>query len=133
MVARRQVVQAVGGFDPSFGGAEDKDLIFKLLEKGPCLYVDAVTVAYRLHGGNRSAEIVRVSKAEARVLATHRARALAIGDDEAAAALVTGRRRARRYTAGDAATKALRATKSGDIKKAAVLPLWALRCSPSVA
>jgi hypothetical protein len=133
MVARRQAVEAVGGFDPRFGGAEDKDLVFKLLESGPCLYVDAVTVAYRLHGANRSAEVVRVSKAEAKVLAAHRERALAAGDTEAAAAIVTGGRRARRYNAGDAATKALRAAKSGDIKKAAVLAVWSLRCSPPAA
>jgi len=133
MVARRQAVEAVGGFDPRFGGAEDKDLVFKLLESGPCLYVDAVTVAYRLHGANRSAEVVRVSKAEAKVLAAHRERALAAGDTEAAAAIVTGRRRARRYNAGEAATKALRAGKSGDIKKMVVLAVWALRCSPPAA
>jgi glycosyltransferase involved in cell wall biosynthesis len=33
MVARRQVVEAVGGFDPGFGGAEDKDLVYKLLDR----------------------------------------------------------------------------------------------------
>ncbi|MGA3221817.1 MAG: glycosyltransferase, partial [Acidimicrobiales bacterium] len=133
LVARRQAVEAVGGFDPEFDGAEDKDLIFKLLEKGPCLYLSTVTVAYRHHDQNVSADIVRIARARDRVLAAHRARALAAGDTEAVADIALGLRRARRYDAGVGVSKALAATKSGDFRKAAALVLWSLRCSPSQA
>jgi GT2 family glycosyltransferase len=133
LVARRQVVEAVGGFDPQFDGAEDKDLIFKLLEKGPCLYVNAVTVAYRHHDQNVSLDVIRSSRARDRVLAAHRARALAAGDTKVVADIALGLSRARRYDAGVAVSKALAATKSGDFRKAAALVAWSLRCSPSQA
>jgi len=100
LVARRQAVEAAGGFDPRFDGAEDKDFIYRLLEKGPCLRLDDVTVAYRTHGSNVSADPVRSFKVDARVLAAHRARALAAGDNQAAADIAVGLRALRQYTAG---------------------------------
>jgi GT2 family glycosyltransferase len=133
MVARRRAVDTAGGFDPEFDGAEDKDLIYKLLEQGPCLYVDAVTMAYRVHGQNISADNIHLARAGARVYAAHRHRAQAAGDTEAVADIDRGRRRARRHSAGVAVSKALAAAKSGDIKKAAVQVGWALRCSPPAA
>ncbi len=80
LVARRRAVEEAGGFDPAFDGAEDKDLIYKLLAQGPCLYVDAPTVAYRVHSQNLSADIVQLCRADARVFAAHRARAVVAGD-----------------------------------------------------
>jgi GT2 family glycosyltransferase len=130
LVARRRAVEAVGGFDPEFGGAEDKDMIYKLLEQGPCLYLDEVTAAYRVHEGNSSADNIRVSIATTRVLAAHRRRAQAAGNTEAVAAITLGRRRMRRYDAGVAVSNALAAAKSGNIKKAAVQVAWAVWCSP---
>ncbi len=133
LVARRQVVEAVGGFDPQFDRAQDQDLIFKVLEQGPCLYIRTVTAAYRHHDQNVSLDIMRSSRARDRVLAAHRARALAAGDTETVATIAVGLRRAHRYDAGVAVSKALAATRSGDFKKAADLFFWSLRCSPSQA
>ena len=62
LVARRQVVEAVGGFDPQFDRAQDQDLIFKVLEQGPCLYIRTVTAAYRHHDQNVSLDIMRSSR-----------------------------------------------------------------------
>jgi glycosyltransferase involved in cell wall biosynthesis len=133
LVARRHAVEAAGGFDPQFDGAEDKDLIYRLLEKGPCLRLDDVTVAYRAHANNVSADPVRSFKVDARVLAAHRARALRAGDTEAAADIAVGLRLLRRYTAGACVAGALAAAKSGRVKRAVALGLWSLRCSPAEA
>lgn len=133
LVARRQVVEAVGGFDPQFDRAQDLDLIFKLLEKGPCHYIATVTAAYRHHDQNVSLDIMRSSRYRDLVLASHRARALASGDTETVASIALGLRQARRYYAGEGVSKALSATRSGDFKQAADLVLWSLRRSPSQA
>jgi glycosyltransferase involved in cell wall biosynthesis len=133
LVARRQAVEAAGGFDPRFDGAEDKDFIYRLLEKGPCLRLDDVTVAYRTHGSNVSADPVRSFKVDARVLAAHRARALAAGDNQAAADIAVGLRALRQYTAGVCVSGAMAATKSHEFTRAAYFALWSLRCSPSKA
>jgi hypothetical protein len=126
-------VEAAGGFDPRFDGAEDKDFIYRLLEKGPCLRLDDVTVAYRTHGSNVSADPVRSFKVDARVLAAHRARALAAGDNQAAADIAVGLRALRQYTAGVCVSGAMAATKSHEFTRAAYFALWSLRCSPSKA
>ena len=94
LVARRQVVEAVGGFDPQFDRAQDQDLIFKVLEQGPCLYIRTVTAAYRHHDQNVSLDIMRSSRARDRVLAAHRRRALAAADTETVATIAVGLRRA---------------------------------------
>jgi GT2 family glycosyltransferase len=133
LVARRQVVEAVGGFDPQFDRAQDQDLIFKLLEKGPCHYISTVTAAYRHHDQNVSLDIIRSARYRDRVLAAHREQALASGDTETVADIALGLSRARRYDAGVGVSKALAALKSGDFRKAADLVFWSLRRSPSQA
>ena len=59
MVIRREAMEAVGGFDPRFEGADDLDLVYKLVEEGSYAYVDAVTVVYRLHDENWSRDTRR--------------------------------------------------------------------------
>ena len=98
LVARRQVVEAVGGFDPQFDRAQDQDLIFKLLEKGPCLYISTVTAAAAITTRTCPSTSSAVPGPVTAVLAAHRARALAAGDTETVADIALGLSRARRTT-----------------------------------
>ena len=50
---RRQVLQAMGGFDPSFRYAEDRDLFIRLREHGVEIAVlPNIVLQKRLHGSN---------------------------------------------------------------------------------
>lgn len=55
---RRSLWHRLGGMDPAHDRAEDTDLYLRIREAGvqPVL-VDAVTLIYRQHGGNRSRQI----------------------------------------------------------------------------
>jgi hypothetical protein len=54
---RREVLDAVGGFDPSFRRAEDRDLLVRLRERGVGIGVLAEVILHRrFHGANLIAE-----------------------------------------------------------------------------
>jgi len=130
LVARREAVAGVGGFDPAFDGADDLDLVHKLAERGRFVYVDEVTVTYRLHDHNWSRDTRSLASAGDRVLAAHLNRLRTAGDAEAAAGLAASRRRARRYYSERALRDAFDALKSGHIRLCAALLWWAVRFSP---
>jgi hypothetical protein len=87
LVARREAVAGVGGFDPAFDGADDLDLVHKLAERGRFVYVDEVTVTYRPHDHNWSRDTRGLAAAGDRVLAAHLNRLRTAGDAEGAAGL----------------------------------------------
>ncbi len=51
MLARRDVFQRVGGFDPELRGFEDFDLIARLKQHGRFVLLDEPGMSYRLHAG----------------------------------------------------------------------------------
>jgi glycosyltransferase involved in cell wall biosynthesis len=130
LVARRDAVAGVGGFDPAFDGADDLDLVHKLAERGRFVYVDEVTAAYRLHDHNWSRDTRGLASAGDRVLAAHLNRVRTAGDADAAAGLAVSRRGARRYYSERAVRDASDASKCGDIRLCAALLWWAVRFSP---
>ena len=131
VVVRREALAAVGGFDPAFEGAEDVDLVRRLVELGPYVYVDKVTWAHRRHDHNYSDNTRFVASAHARSLAAHMERARAVGDADAVADLESAQRQVRRYYSAVALRAAFAAAKSGDLGQAAALFSWGVRFSPS--
>lgn len=54
VMARRDALNAVGGFDPALRYSEDYDLWLRLATRGPILYQLDTLASYRVHGGNVS-------------------------------------------------------------------------------
>jgi glycosyltransferase involved in cell wall biosynthesis len=131
LLARRDDVIAVGGFNPVFSGADDVDLIYKLVERGRFVPIDIVTVGYRWHEGNWSRDTRAIGSAGDRFLAAHIARVKEAGDHQAVADITMARKKARRYYAGVAVKDAFSAARSRMWRRAASLALWAVRFSPS--
>lgn len=48
-LARRQVLLDMGGFNRMAGGADDRDMLIKLTNRGPQLFLDAPLRYYRVH------------------------------------------------------------------------------------
>lgn len=130
MVIRRQPLTAVGGFDPRYDGADDLDLIYKLVEKGVYAYVDAVTVFYRVHDDNWSRDVRAMAVSGDGVRRDHLQRARWSGDTDAVSDLRAARRGARRYYAGVAFGDAVGAARAEHVRPAVVLAWWAVRFSP---
>jgi glycosyltransferase involved in cell wall biosynthesis len=130
-VVRSDAMAASGGFDPAFDGADDLDLLYRLVDQGPYVRADVVTVAYRLHDDNRSRDIRAMASAAIRVLATNLDRVRAAGDFEAAADLELLQHKSRRYWADRAIVDVVTAVRSRQLGRATALTFWALRFSPS--
>jgi len=130
-VVRREALAAVGGFDPAFEGAEDVDLVRRLVELGPYVYIDKVTWAHRRHDHNYSDNTRFIASAHDRSLAAHMKRARAVGDADAVADLESAQRQVRRYYSAVALRAAFAAAKSLDLGQAAALFSWGVRFSPS--
>jgi glycosyltransferase involved in cell wall biosynthesis len=131
MVFRREPLTAVGGFDPRYDGADDLDLIYKLVEKGLYAYVDAVTVFYRVHDHNWSRDVRSMASSGDEVRRDHLQRARWSGDTDAVSDLRAARRGARRYYAGVAFGDAVGAARAKHVRPAVVLAWWAVRYSPA--
>jgi glycosyltransferase involved in cell wall biosynthesis len=56
-VARKQILDSVGGFDPRFSQCADWDLWLRLSVAGPFAVIDEPLVGYRSTGGNMSSDI----------------------------------------------------------------------------
>jgi glycosyltransferase involved in cell wall biosynthesis len=130
MVIRREPLTAVRGFDPRYDGADDLDLIYKLVEKGLYAYVDAVTVFYRVHDHNWSRDVRGMAISGDEVRRDHLQRARGSGDTDAVSGLRAATRSARRYYAGVAFGDAVGAARANRVRPAAVLAWWAVRYSP---
>lgn len=68
---RRRALEAVGGFDPAIWGADDYDLLLRLVARGPVAVVDRPALRYRVHGANASRHTVRHFESVVRVLRKH--------------------------------------------------------------
>ncbi len=54
---RRELIDALGGFDEEFVQGEDMDYLFRLFERGPrCDFSDEIAVYYRRHADNVTAD-----------------------------------------------------------------------------
>jgi glycosyltransferase involved in cell wall biosynthesis len=131
MVIRRPALDAVGGFDPRLEGADDLDLVYKLVEEGPYAYVDAVTVVYRLHDENWSRDTRGMGITGDQVVRDHLERARRAGDGDTEADLQVARRKARRYHSGAAVADAVGAWRARQFRSAVSLAWWAVRFSPA--
>jgi len=54
ILLRREAVDAIGGFDPSYRVADDWDALVRLSRRGPIVPLDEILVGYRRHGANAS-------------------------------------------------------------------------------
>jgi glycosyltransferase involved in cell wall biosynthesis len=68
-VARREVIQRIGGFDESFKRSEDHDLYLRLLLAGERIVVNPEPLfRYRRHAGSLSADGLKIMQSATRVL-----------------------------------------------------------------
>ena len=131
MVVRRDAMAAAGGFNPVFDGADDLDLVYRLVDQGPYVRSDVVTVAYRKHDDNWSRDGGAMASGFRRVLAANLERLTAAGDVEAAAYMKSFEHDQRRYLARGALVDAVAEVRSGKLKRAIPHIVWAIRLSPS--
>lgn len=52
IMVRKQYFEAIGAFNESFPAYEDQDLLFRMLERFPCYFLNEVVGYYRLHSSN---------------------------------------------------------------------------------
>ncbi len=131
MVIRRDAMAAAGGFDPSFDGADDLDLVYRLVDQSPHVRADVVTVAWRSHDDNWSQDSRAMASGARRVVAANLDRVRAAGDVEAAADLELLQHRLRSYWARRAIVDAVTAVRSREFGRATALAFWTIRFSPS--
>jgi glycosyltransferase involved in cell wall biosynthesis len=131
MVIRRDAMAAAGGFNPVFDGADDLDLVYRLVDQGPYVRADVVTVAYRKHDNNWSKDGGAMASGFRRVLAANLERLRAAGDVDAAADMASFQYNQRRYLSRGALVDAGKAARSHEFGRAASLTFWAVRNSPS--
>jgi len=131
MVIRHDAMAATGGFNPAFDGADDLDLVYRLVDQGPYVRADVVTVAWRSHDGNWSQDSLAMASGLRRVLDANLGRLRAAGDVEAAADLASLQHEQRGYLARGAMADAVAAARSREFGRAAGLAFWAIRSSPS--
>ncbi len=74
VVARRELLQRVGGFDPSVDGAEDWDLWVRVAEAARVKKVDEPLVMYRDVGSGYSKDVWRLFRTMQPTLEKHRAK-----------------------------------------------------------
>lgn len=130
MVIRRDAMAAAGGFNPVFDGADDLDLVYRLVDQGPYVRADVVTVAYRKRDDNWSRDGGAMASGFRRVLAANLDRLAAAGEVEAAADMKSFQHDQRRYLARRALVDAGTAARSREFGRAATLTLSAVRTSP---
>ena len=131
MVVRRDAMAAAGGFNPVFDGADDLDLVYRLVDQGPYVRSDVVTVAYRKHDDNWSRDGGAMASGFRRVLAANLERLTAAGDVEAAAYMKSFEHDQRRYLARGALVDAGTAARSRQYGRAATLTFSAVLTSPT--
>ena len=98
---RRDLLEAIGGFDERLRRAEDYDVYLRIARQHPIAAYPDLVATYRLHGENMSADHRGMLRA---VLDVHARHAPAAGDSAGArAAWSEGRQRWRRYYAEEMA------------------------------
>lgn len=130
LMVRRDHLAAVGGFHTGIRLAEDLDLVLRLAQRGPFVFVPGALVDYRAYGDNTTARHRELTRSIDHVLRLHEWSAQERGDPELVAALRESIRKNERFawwSAGRAARAAARerrpAAAVGEIA-------WALRTAP---
>lgn len=72
-LARRQVLLEIGGFNRMAGGADDRDMLIKLANCGPVLFLEAPLRHYRVHNTSMSHNTLKHSRDTDWVLCNARA------------------------------------------------------------
>lgn len=81
IVVDRDAYFAVGGHDPFLAQMQDYDLFLRLaMDATPPVLTPARLVRYHVHGGNASTDYVTAAREGRRILETHAARAVRIGE-----------------------------------------------------
>ena len=130
LLLRREVLEAVGGFDETLTTAEDTDLILKVAQAGPLAFTPEVTARYRRHPEAMTADVPRTARGGDEVVRRHLAAARRRGDSTAAELLRRNRRQHRGYYALAGLREARRLVGSGAPRRGAALALWALGYAP---
>lgn len=92
LLARRDAVLRVGGFEYLVEPADDLDLIFKLALEGHFACTGTASILYRIHEGGLSQDLVAICDAHLRMLQLHEKAARARNDAPAAALFRKNRR-----------------------------------------
>jgi glycosyltransferase involved in cell wall biosynthesis len=71
LVARRQMVTTLGGFDTMLPSCEDWDLWLRLIQYGPFVAVPEVLTRYRAHAGSKTEHVAVVEAASLKLYAKH--------------------------------------------------------------
>lgn len=79
VIAERELLQDVGGFDPALRGSEDWDLWIRLARHSPLAAVDRPLIAYRLGRGSLSMNIQPMRAGRLAIAARYAALAAACG------------------------------------------------------
>jgi glycosyltransferase involved in cell wall biosynthesis len=72
LVVRRDVLEAVGGFDEELRALVDWELMLRLAPRGPFAFVDEPLVLQRFSANSITRDRVRRARARARIIAKHR-------------------------------------------------------------
>jgi glycosyltransferase involved in cell wall biosynthesis len=124
MVARKDKVVMVGGFDPLLEPADDLDLIYKLAMEGRFAAVEAVTSSYRRHESNRSGDVIGDAEAFDRMVSLHEQAAVAQGNQQLSTWFQRNRRAHRDWFVATARRQAAENLKSGNSRRARELYRW---------
>ncbi|MCO7274146.1 glycosyltransferase family 2 protein [Cellulosimicrobium cellulans] len=131
LVIRREVFDAVGGFDPGYRQGEDLDLVLKAAALGPFAFVDDVLVDYRHHATNTTRSHRDLATSLRTILRRHRADALAAGRRDLVDAYDDRLRANDRFAWWSAARAASAATARGHVPAALGDAAWAARFAPA--
>jgi len=130
LMIRRADFEAVGGFDPALGFAEDLDLILSLSERGGFVFAPDALFDYRLHGANTTARHRDLTRSIDRIVRTPLDRARSAGDQPLVAAHRESLRANGRYAWWGALRHARFEAGARRWGSAASDVLWALRFAP---
>ena len=127
MLARRDVVRRLGGFEYLVEPSDDLDMIFKMALEGPFVCTGSVTALYRIHDGNVSGDFVAISDSALRMLHLHEQAALSRGDARQASLFRKNRLYQQDCYASLARRELTRALRARDRREARRLFRWYAR------
>jgi glycosyltransferase involved in cell wall biosynthesis len=132
LMCRREAVERVGGFDPTFPASEDIAFVLALLEHGSPAAVDEPLVGYRRHDENmtRTIPMARQLRLHDRAFREAIQRARANGDRPAAEELRAGMRRSRGTAARGSLVRARHGLRAGNVRESLNDLAWSTAHAP---
>jgi GT2 family glycosyltransferase len=130
LLARRELVIRVGGFEQLVEPAEDIDMIYKLALEGPFVPTNELTCFYRRHEGNITNNLVLAAETADRMLRLQEAGARYRGDEHTVGLLRANRAGVKDYWARQAHQQAVAALRAGEFDQARALFRWYARFAP---